>query len=250
MKSIGKNVLSSFVEEEEEKQLLLQNLISLLQVPKVKETEELLLATNDAVLAILMQANTTRNGKMTMDMDPSFLGFAFSSLLELASGTRKNTNYQKIRQSSLKVVLELVRFVKHKVSTLAFFLPGIVSALVKLLHSSKNEWIDDLATEQCLYCLSEIVCAFFGDAIITKIGFTVKGIIMDLLALMLLLSRLNTQKNGSMIPFPKSLCSEFTYTSSRITPMQWYGKHARFLLQLSNTVRNPFESQEYYLKHI
>ena len=151
LKSIGKNVLSSFVEEEEEKQLLLQNLISLLQVPKVKETEELLLATNDAVLAILMQANTTRNGKMTMDMDPSFLGFAFSSLLELASGTRKNTNYQKIRQSSLKVVLELVRFVKHKVSTLAFFLPGIVSALVKLLHSSKNEWIDDLATEQCLY---------------------------------------------------------------------------------------------------
>ena len=134
--------------------MLLQTLISLLQVPKVKETEELLLATNDTVLAILMQANATRNGKMTMDIDPSFLGFAFSSLLELASGTRKNTNYQKIRQSSLKVVLELVRFVEHKVSTLAFFLPGIVSALVKLLHSSKNEWIDDLATEQCLYCLS------------------------------------------------------------------------------------------------
>ena len=165
LKSIGKNVLSSFVEEDEEKQLLLQNLISLLQVPKVKETEELLLATNDTVLAILMQANATRNGKMTMDIDPSFLGFAFSSLLELASGTRKNTNYQKIRQSSLKVVLELVRFVEHKVSTLAFFLPGIVSALVKLLHSSKNEWIDDLATEQCLYCLSEIVCCVLsGDA--------------------------------------------------------------------------------------
>ena len=115
LKSIGKNVLSSFVEEDEEKQLLLQNLISLLQVPKVKETEELLLATNDTVLAILMQANATRNGKMTMDIDPSFLGFAFSSLLELASGTRKNTNYQKIRQSTLKVVHELVRFVEHKV---------------------------------------------------------------------------------------------------------------------------------------
>ena len=172
LKSIGKNVTSSsrasFIEkeeEEEEKHLLLQNLISLLQVPKVKETEELLLATNDTILILLKEVNVIRNGTRPMDIDSSFLGFAFSSLLELASGGKTNANHQKIRQSSLKVVFELIRFVKHKVSTLAFFLPGIVSAIVKLLHSSKNEWIDDLAIEQCLYCLSEIVCCVLsGDA--------------------------------------------------------------------------------------
>jgi len=171
LKSIGKNVTSSsrasFIEkeEEEEKHLLLQNLISLLQVPKVKETEELLLTTNDTILILLKEVNVIRNGTRTMDIDSSFLGFAFSSLLELASGGKTNANHQKIRQSSLKVVFELIRFVKHKVSTLAFFLPGIVSAIVKLLHSSKNEWIDDLAIEQCLYCLSEIVCCVLsGDA--------------------------------------------------------------------------------------
>ena len=68
LKSIGKNVTSSsrasFIEkeeeEEEEKHLLLQNLISLLQVPKVKETEELLLATNDTIL-ILLKEVTLRN---------------------------------------------------------------------------------------------------------------------------------------------------------------------------------------------
>ena len=173
LKSIGKNVTSSsrasFIEkeeeEEEEKHLLLQNLISLLQVPKVKEAEELLLTTNDTILILLKEVNVIRNGTRTMDIDSSCLGFAFSSLLELASGGKTNANHQKIRQSSLKVVFELIRFVKHKVSTLAFFLPGIVSAIVKLLHSSKNEWIDDLAIEQCLYCLSEIVCCVLsGDA--------------------------------------------------------------------------------------
>ena len=170
LKSIGKNVTSSsrasFIEkeeEEEEKHLLLQNLISLLQVPKVKETEELLLATNDTILILLKEVNVIRNGTRPMDIDSSFLGFAFSSLLELASGGKTNANHQKIRQSSLKVVFELIRFVKHKVSTLAFFLPGIVSAIVKLLHSSKNEWIDDLAIEQCLYCLSEIVCCVLSE---------------------------------------------------------------------------------------
>ena len=134
MKSIGKNVTSSsrasFIEkeeEEEEKQLLLQNLISLLQVPKVKETEELLLATNDTILNF-DGGECYCNGTMTMDMDPSFLGFAFSSLLELASGTKKKYQPSKDSAVLLKVVLELVRFVKHKVSTLAFFLPGIVSA--------------------------------------------------------------------------------------------------------------------------
>ena len=81
MKSIGKNVTSSsrasFIEkeeeEEEEKHLLLQNLISLLQVPKVKETEELLLATNDTILILLKEVNVIRNGTRTMDIDSSFL---------------------------------------------------------------------------------------------------------------------------------------------------------------------------------
>ena len=164
LKSFGKNVTSPSCascpseEEEEEKYLLLQNLISLLQVPKVKDTEELLLAANGAILTVLKQVNAVPHATRKTGIDPSFLGFAFSSLLELASGGKKNTNCQKVRQSSLRVVFELVRCAKHKVSTLAFFLPGIVSALIKLLHSSRNEWIDDLAVEQCLYCLSEIIC--------------------------------------------------------------------------------------------
>ena len=114
LKSIGKNVTSSsrasFIEkeeEEEEKHLLLQNLISLLQVPKVKETEELLLATNDTILILLKEVNVIRNGTRTMDIDSSFLGFAFSSLLELASGGKTNANHQKICRFSHLVLAKL-----------------------------------------------------------------------------------------------------------------------------------------------
>ena len=168
--------------ENEFKVDLFRDLVSLLQVQVVKETEELCLATNGLIEAVLntwdlQQQQQQQQSSIIGDEDgakktihsftnPSFapiLGFAISNFLEMTN--QKNKQRKNLRSSSLKVLHKLVHLVQDA-QTLAFFLPGVVSALVRLLHSeitSSASDKDDKATEHCLSCLSEIICFVLGD---------------------------------------------------------------------------------------